>query len=335
MLAKTRKKVKISKIFVAITSANEKDLKQTVLSAIRNSDKPDDLTFGIFDLCMNGFNQTDFTELKNVIYMPMLFSGTQGIGLARLITSSIIPPDCDYVLQLDSHMLFTKSWDTKIKYYYQVLESKYNKPIISSRCKQWEYDDDMNILIDNEIVNDIYNLNYNKDNSVSKLIFRDHRSAFIQDGYPTIAGIEVSSDDYVEHNLISAQFTFSRPELYSEILHDPRLPWGGDEPIYALRAWTRGYQMFSIKPTICFHYNKKTSSIAYGKHPEDDWRHLNNNDSRLFNFYIKRYQDGQKIMKDILLGNYFGYWGSESLKKLNEFEEACNISFKEFYSTKK
>lgn len=284
---------------------------------------------------MNGFNQTDFSDLNSVIYMPMLFSGTQGIGLARLITSSIISPDCDYVLQLDSHMLFTKSWDTVIKKHYSILESKYNKPIISSRCHQWEYDDEMRIVIDNKIVDDIYNLNYLEKNTASKLIFRDHKAALIQDGYPTITGVEFDTDSYVEHNLISAQFTFSRPDLYSEILHDPRLPWGGDEPIYALRAWTRGYQMFSIKPIICFHYNKKTSSIAYGRHPENDWRHLDNNDSRLFTFYIKRYRDGQKIMKDILLGEYLGYWGAESLAKLKDFEEACGISFKEFYSTKK
>ncbi len=283
---------------------------------------------------MNGFKKANFDEFNNVIYMPMEFSGTQGIGLARLITSSIIFQDSDYVLQLDSHMLFTKNWDLNLVKYHTMLEKKYDRVIISSRCPYWEYDEYNNIVIDNKIVNDIHNL-YTDSNNASKLIFRDYRKALIQDGYPTIEGQHTEDSDFIEHNLISAQFTFSRPELYSEILHDPRLPWGGDEPIYALRAWTRGYRMFSIKPTICFHYNKKTGIVAYGKDPSEDWRNLQNNDQRLYSFYIKRYRDGQQIMKDILLGNYIGYWGAKSLTSLKEFEEACNIDFKEFYSTKK
>lgn len=305
------------------------------MSAIKNSDDPDSLVFGIFDLCMNGFPQTDFTEFKNVIYMPMIFSGTQGIGLARLITSSIITPDCDYVLQLDSHMLFTKSWDTKIKNRYKDLESKYNKPIISSRCNYWEYDNEMNIVVDGKVVEDIYNFEYNSNSPVSKLVFKDYQTSLFQDGYPTITGIDTEEMVYAEHSLISAQFTFSRPDLYSEIVHDPRLPWGGDEPIYSLRAWTRGYQMFSIQDTICFHYNKNTMTAGYNKDNQEDWRNLKNNDNRLFKLYQKRYNDGLTIMKDILLGNYLGYWGAESLSELKDFESACGISFNDFYSTKK
>ena len=200
---------------------------------------------------------------------------------------------------------------------------------------QWEYDDNNNIIIANKIVSDTNNFIYNSKQKVSKLIFRNYRDALIQDGYPTITGVDCEEENFVEHNLISAQFTFSRPDLYSEILHDPRLPWGGDEPIYSLRAWARGYRMFSIKPAICFHYNKKTSSIAYSERPKDDWRNLDNNDPRLFNFYMKRYKDGLEIMKNILLGNYLGYWGAPSLEKLQEFEKVCNISFKDFYNTKK
>ncbi|MEY3907359.1 MAG: hypothetical protein RLZ52_426 [Pseudomonadota bacterium] len=323
-----------NKIFLAITSANEKNLRQTVDSAIHNSSGENLLTFGIFDLCMNGFPKTNFSDLDNVIYMPMEFNGTQGIGLARLITSSIIFQDTDYVLQLDSHMIFTKNWDKILISNYNNLESKYSKPIISSRCPQWEYDLNGKIIIDNQIVEDTNNVSLKLNKLTSKLVFRDYWTALIQDGYPTIEGIDAVNVDYIEHNLISAQFTFSRPDIYFEILHDPRLPWGGDEPIYSLRAWTRGYRMFSIKDTLCFHYNKKTMGGAYGKDDQNDWRNLKNNDKRLFKFYLKRYEDGKKIMKDILTGEYVGYWGAPSLNKLKEFEEACGVDFKKFYGLK-
>jgi hypothetical protein len=308
-----------NKILVAIISANEKDLKQTVLSAMDNSANPEDLTFVIFDSLLNGFPEIDFTEFKNVFYMKMEFSGTQGVGLARLIASSIIPPDTDYVLQLDSHMLFVKDWDVKLINGFQMLEKIADKPIISSRAPSWEYDENGEIVYSE--VND----------SVQKLVFKNLEIAVSQDGYPTIEGADVLDGEYIEHNLISAQFTFSRPDLYSEILHDPRLVWGGDEPIVSLRAWSRGYRMFSIRPTICFHYNKKTTRGAPGKDNLDDWRSLKNNDQRLFKFYAKRYNDGKKIMRDILLGDYIGYWGSESIEKLREFESACGVDFQEFY----
>lgn len=308
-----------NKILVAIISANEKDLKQTVLSGMGNADSPHNLTFVIFDSLLNKFPETDFTDFKNVFYMKMEFSGTQGVGLARLIASSIIPPDTDYVLQLDSHMLFVTGWDTKLIDGFNMLEKIADKPIISSRAPSWEYDKDGQIL-------------YSKTSSqVQKLVFKDSKIAAMQDGYPTIEGVDSSENYYVEHNLISAQFTFSRPDLYSEILHDPRLVWGGDEPIVSLRAWCRGYRMFSIKPNICFHYNKKTTKGAVGKDNSDDWRSLSNNDSRLFPFYMKRYSDGKKIMREILLGEYVGYWGAPSVDKLREFESACGVDFKKFY----
>lgn len=284
---------------------------------------------------MNNFPKADFETNNNVFYMSMEFNGTTGVGLSRLMASSIIPPDFKYVLQIDSHMIFNKNWDTELKKHYEILESKFEKPIISLYPKQWVHDDNKNIVIDDFIVNDPNNFIYKNNNQNSKLIFKDYKKALIIDGYPTYEGIPWGEEDFVEHNLLAAPFVFSRSELYKEILHDPRLPWGGDEIIYSLRAWTRGYRMFSIKPHICFHYDKKTSSASYSRYPKTDWRHLDNSDPRLFDFYIKRYKDGQKIMKDILLGDYIGYWGAPSLEKLKEFEQACNISFKDFYSTKK
>lgn len=308
-----------NKILVAIISANEKDLKQTVESAIENSDSPDDLSFVIFDSRLNNFPKADFTDFKNVFYMNMEFSGTQGVGLARLIASSIVMPDTDYVLQLDSHMIFVKSWDSELIKRFSILEKVAEKPIISSRAPAWYYDNDGEIVYPNT------------SNLVQKLIFKEPKVSAFQDGYPTIEGVSYSNEDYIEHNLISAQFTFSRPDLYSEILHDPRIVWGGDEPIYSLRAWSRGYRMFSIKADICFHYNKQTTKGAFEKDNKDDWRSLKNNDPRLFPFYMKRYNDGKKIMREILLGKYIGYWGSPSLEKLKEFEIACGINFKDFY----
>jgi hypothetical protein len=310
-----------NKILVAIISANEKDLKQTVESAIKKSDNPDNLSFVIFDSTLNNFPKADFTDFKNVFYMNMEFSGTQGVGLARLIASSIVLPDTDYVLQLDSHMLFVNGWDSELIRSFTELEKIADKPVISSRAPHWSYDKDGKIV-------------YSKTSElVQKLVFRDSQVAAFQDGYPTIEGIGVEAKDYIEHNLISAQFTFSRPDLYSEILHDPRIVWGGDEPIYSLRAWCRGYRMFSIKSNICFHYNKQTAKGAFEKDNKDDWRSLKNNDQRLFPFYIKRYNDGKKIMREILLGEYTGYWGAPSLEKLREFELACGINFKDFYDT--
>lgn len=57
-----------SKILVAIISANEKDLKQTVLSAIDNADNPDNLSFVIFDSCLNGFPKLILQILKMFLY---------------------------------------------------------------------------------------------------------------------------------------------------------------------------------------------------------------------------------------------------------------------------
>lgn len=311
-----------NKILISIASANEKYLKQTVRSAIDNSNNPDKLVFVIFDSCLNNFPKTDFSEFKNVFYINVEFNGTLGIGLSRLAASSIIFSDISYVLQVDAHMIFAPNWDINILHNFKILESIADNPVISLRSSEWYFDSNGEIVYEK---NDI---------GLQKLVFIDFNISSIASEYPTVEGIYESNNDYVEHNLISGQFIFSRPDLYTEILHDPRLAWGGDETVYALRAWSRGYRMFSIKTPICFHYNKKIMGGAYGKGDPDDWRELKNNDPRLFPFYLKRYNDSKKIMKDILLGDYIGYWGAPSLNKLKEFEEACGVDFKKFYGLK-
>ena len=307
------------KILIAIASANEKHLKQTVQSAINNSNSPEKLVFVIFDSCLNNFPKADFKDFSNAFYINVEFDGTLGVGLSRLVASSIILPDVSYVLQIDAHMIFAPNWDTNLVFSFNQLESVAEKPVISLRSNEWSLDQDGKI---------IYNNIYNR---LQKLVFSNFKDTAIKSGYPTIEGVSVSDEEYIEHSLISAGFTFSRPDLYTEILHDPRLVWGGDEAVYALRAWSRGYRMFSIKTPICFHYNKKIMKGAYGKGDPDDWRELKNNDPRLFPFYMKRYNDGKRIMREILLGEYVGYWGAPSVEKLKEFELTCGINFKDFY----
>ena len=308
-----------NKILISIASANEKYLKQTVTSAIDNATNPDSLVFVILDSCLNGFPKTDFTDFKNVFYMNMEFSGQPGIGLARLIATSIIHPDIEYVLQIDAHMIFVKNWDSVLIENFNMLEKITDKPIITSRCPAWGHDENGNVLCPET------------ENSAQRLTFRNFEDTGMMDWGPSIYGINSLDSEYIEHNLICGHFNFSRPSLYSEILHDPRIVWGGDELVHSLRAWCRGYRMFSIKPIICFHYDKKIMGGAFGKDDQDDWRNLKNNDLGLFPFYQKRSREGKKITRDILLGDYIGYWGAPSIEKLREFESACGIDFKKFY----
>ena len=317
------------KIFITISSCNEKDLRQTVLSAIKNAFNPDRLYFGILDHSLGNI-KNDISDIKNVTYAKVEYDGPLGVGLPRLFASMLNDRSCDFYMQVDAHMLFEKMWDVDIINEYSKISNNYNKPIISTYVPFW-YEDENNIKklsLDNNIVVDPYNF-YGvgevdnlalKVDDYSKNLFRRHIP---------IQGTQVDwgNKTYHEHFLTSGHFLFSDFNFLLEVIPDPLITWGGEEPIIGLRAWTRGYNIFTIKKPIVWHKNK-LGEIK----DKDDWRDvLNSKDKDAYEMLQKNIKMSYKRIKDIFLGDYIGYWGASSLDKLKEFEYNLNVSFSEYY----
>jgi hypothetical protein len=144
--------------------------------------------------------------------------------------------------------------------------------------------------------------------------------------YPQI-GVETkdASFDYYEHQGWLAHFVFSRPEVFFDILPDPLIMFGGEEPTLALRAWTRGYRTFMIKEHILWHLNKNDLDD-----PED--RSKNPGDPILIQHYHRKTALSINRVESILKGEILGYWGAPSIELLQAYEKEQGFNFTEFYN---
>lgn len=221
----------------------------------------------------------------------------------------------DYCLQLDAHMLFEKNWDTKIIRAYEEIKNKYEKPVISTYVPWWSISGDVINHYSNDSEAVCYPMTINKDIGNAE-------------GYPKLTTEPFNWEDnrYKEHALVTGHFIFSEPSIIEDVSPDPQIMFGGDEITLALRLWTRGYQIFTIKSPIVWHLNKFNGDLYEkdrlmrselpGKETLTHWERSNTSLERV---------------KDILTGNILGYWGAPSLGKLKEFESVIDLDFNEFY----
>jgi len=316
-------------IFISISACNEKDLRQTVLSAIQNSCNPERLYFGILDHSLNNI-KNDLSNIRNVTYVRLEYGGPLGVGAPRLFASMLNDRQHDFYMQIDAHMLFEKNWDIDIINEYSHISKTYSKPIISTYVPFW-YEDKNNtkkLSLDNNILVDPYNFYGVGEVNNLALKIDDYSNNLFRNHIP-IQGTQVDWKDktYHEHFLTSGHFLFSDFNFLLEIIPDPLITWGGEEPIIGLRAWTRGYNIFTIKKPIVWHKNK-LGEIR----DKNDWRDVSNSkDENAYRMLQQNINMSYRRIKDIFLGDYLGYWGAPSFDKLKEFEYNLNVSFSEYY----
>lgn len=327
------------KIFIPINGCNEKEILQTVLSAINNAQYPDRLFFAIFEQSLNN-QYTDFSNIKqNIVHVKVDFGNPLGVGLPRLFSSILNDRKQDFVLQIDAHMIFEKNWDVDLIKYYSIISKKYNKPIISTYVPWWykDKDDKIKLSANESFLVDVNNFTGIDTVSIPKLIFDEYEPNFYKK-YLTLTteSINWSNDkNYEEHYGISGHFLFSSFDIIENVAHDPFIDWGGDEPVFALRCWTRGYKIFSIPKAIVWHKNKWGISIDgtnVKSLDKNDWRiNTNHKKEKHINLHNNNINYGYRRIKDIFLGDYIGYWGAPSMDLLKEFELVVGKNFNEYY----
>jgi hypothetical protein len=115
--------------------------------------------------------------------------------------------------------------------------------------------------------------------------------------------------------------------MIQELLPDPLIIFGGEEPTLALRASTRGFQIFTILPIIVWHFNKHRLTDM------DDRLMFSSKDNTLRNHSNNKSRYAIQRSQDILQGNIVGYWGAPDIASLEEYEKKIQFNFKDFYKS--
>lgn len=300
-------------IFLAIPAFNERYIKQTIDSALKEAKYPDRISFGICEHRTDN-NFTDTENYNNLKHIRIRYDAALGTGISRIMPTLLCDQE-DFIFQVDAHMFFQKDWDEKIingyTEIYKDIES--DKIIISSRTPWWAFKNNkiyLQPII--EIKKDVSIIVYNFNNNY---------------GFPEISGKFVKLEknkNYAEQYLLSGHCIFSTPNFFQEIYVDPAMMFLGEEPTFALRASTRGYRFFAIKEHIVWHYNKQ------GMEDHDERVYNPGNPELVKHYYCKQKLELERVKK-IFTGEILGDWGAPTKELLEEYQKNLKFDFKEFY----
>lgn len=298
-------------IFISISAYNEIDLLDTVNNCLENAKYPERINIGIWNH-NNGIESTSI-NIKNIKVINAQYQTLLGVGLSRMNAISLYDSE-DYFFQIDGHMMFDKYWDEKIINNFENIKLKCDKPIISTYTPWWSRNEDGSI-------------NYYNPENEAQCSPMEYDHDILNEFFPKqkTYGVDWSKAEYYEHYGISAHFLFAEKSFIYDIAPDPFIMFSGEEPTTAVRAWTRGYKIFSIKPAIAWHKNKMHGF----NHAFDRLKY--HGDIFLYEHYLRKNKISLNRTKDILTGKIIGYWGAASLELLKEYELYAKINFNKFY----
>lgn len=299
-----------SKIFISIASYRDPVLIRTINSALDNATRPDDLHFGVVIQDMKK-DIPDLSSYKNMSIITMHPRDAMGAGFARDKAISLIK-DEDYFLQIDSHTIFEKGWDdlaieelNKAK-----AISNNSKVILSYYPPPFHIESNKDIFI---IKNDKLQVPYP---TTQKLKLNKR-------GEWTAERFEFKDKERKQPEVSSTVlggFIFADINLVKEVPYDPDISFFGEEICFAMRAWTRGWDIYSPSKTIVYHFYFRGDYKKIWK--DKNIRQIS---------WAEIEEKSKDKQKKVLCGIEDGVYGAGKVRSLEDFEKFVGIKFKNHY----
>ena len=301
-------------IFISIASYRDPELERTIRSAIDNAANPDDLYFGVVLQELPKF-EPDLSWVPRLNLMKIHAKFARGAGFARAKAMELYNGE-DYYLQIDSHTMFEKNWDILcIKELEKAQEISKNKKIILSYFPPpYHIEPNKTIhLIKNSKTQPPYptkqkpKLTKRNEWTAERIEFSDK-----QKKYPELS------------TTVLAGFVFTTGNIVEEVPYDPDISFFGEEICFAVRAWTRGWDIYSPSVTILYHFYTRE---GYSK----IWK-----DKNIRKMSWKEIEDISKVrQKNVLCGIEQGIYGLGDYRHIKHYEKMTGLDFKAMYGVDK
>ena len=296
-------------IFISIASYRDSELSKTITSAINNAEHPEDLYFGVVYQGTER-EKPDLSYVNNLSIIEMHPKFAKGAGYARSLAMGLYK-DEDYFLQIDSHTRFVPGWDTKS---------------ISELNKAKEISNNQKIIL--SYFPSAFIVEGSKDTVLTKS--NDHATyPMIQ--VPVINNLEkwgAKRLDFEDKDrkfpelskTVLGGYIFSDGSIVKEVPYDPEISFFGEEICFAVRAWTRGWDIYSPSIDICYHFYLR------GFYPRI-WQ-----DENLKGLSWKELEAiSEKKQKNVLCGIQNDIYGVGTTRSIEEYEKFVNLNFKKHY----
>jgi len=298
-------------IFISIASYRDPELIRTIKSAIDNAAHPEELYFSVVLQEFEKF-EPELSWVPKLSLTKMHPRDAKGAGFARAIAMSSYDNQ-DYYLQIDSHTIFESNWDIKcidqLSKAQQI--AKNNKVILSYFPPPFHVEQNKKISI---VKNSKIQLPYptrQKPKLTKRNEWTAERLEFIA---PDRSLPELSTT-------VLAGFIFAPGDIVKAVPYDPDISFFGEEICFAVRAWTRGWDIYSPSVVLVYHFYTRE---GYSK----IWKDRN---IRKLSWKEIESQSKEK-QKRVLCGIEEGIYGAGNIRSLQQYEEMTGINFKKMYN---
>ena len=299
----------MAKIFVSIAAYRDPELLPTLEDMLSNADSPNDLV-----VCIGWQHSkedkwdklTKYKKDSRFLIIDIDYSQANGVCWMRSEIQRYYTNE-DYYLQLDSHHLFTKGWDTTLKDSLNYLRCKgINKPLLSAYIPGYIPDKDPLGR-----VHEVWGLNIDRFMPAGAIFLRPHHIENWQ-----------NLKEPFKSRFISAHFIFTLGKFVNEVPYDPHLYFHGEESSLAARAYTHGYDLYSPNKVVIWHEYERSGKK---KHWDDsqDWKLRDDTSYARFRKLFGMDPGCTSCQRKAVMGNY----GFGSVRQLYEFEAYAGLKF--------
>ena len=266
------------RIYIQIPAYRDSELQPTLYDLISQSANSAQLRIGVawqYDERLEKLDM-EFIARHNIEVIKIPAAESKGCNWARSLLQRKWDGE-EYTLLLDSHHRFIPGWDNKLITMYEELKAQHSeKPLLTAYLP----------------VYDPFNDPAGRGRNPLHICFHERQKGLLfRLNSRELAGWQLLNAP-VPAQFTSLHFLFAPGSFNEDIPFDPSIYFFADEVAIALRAYTKGYDLFHPHTVLGWHlYNRATRVTHWQEHPE--WKQQNEiSEHRLFRLY-RGYITGQ------------------------------------------
>jgi hypothetical protein len=263
-----------SKILISVVNYLDPEFYKTIKSLWENADNQNNI---YFSLVSQEFNKMDFSfipdnQLFYKSFEPLKYLG--GVCWARNLAIDV-PVEYDFLMQLDSHTIGGKGWDTAaLKSYFDLAKTK-EKFIIAHAPSNYEYREDGTITTEIENFFAVYPKDY----------------SIIVPGFTFPNYGKLRENEVKQSYWTTCCYLFAPKKWVDEVGIDGDESFNTEEISLSLRTYAKGWKIFAIGMRNVFHHTshkmpdgvvtRKVFRPWADKSADDYWDHVKRSTNRL------------------------------------------------------
>jgi hypothetical protein len=298
-------------IFVSIVAYQDPLLKWTLDQCWSSAAHPERLRFGIVEQAVTSLRSTGASGAwsDQASYALLHPRDARGPCWARAIAFSFWRGE-RYLLQIDSHMLFDRGWDE----------------LLIDEVERWQRrTGNARVLVSTYPLG----FDWNGGEPIAPpradgpIILRPLKDKPMEAEHPVLGfeGIPTPGDQPVAGCHVGAGCLFGTGEVVEQVPYDPWLYFHGEEQNFAIRAWTRGYDIVHPVHMPIYHLYRAPDhkDVVHWTPSEDEGRKLR--------WWELESQSRERMVRLLYRRDLSGAYGLGAQRSLEDFAQFSGIDY--------